>query len=471
MRRSIWPRLAGYRHFSGPSGGPIVAAFLAGPIVFALGWLLHRFIVARVTGAGAAQTEGAGAYGQILTTLGISLILQNGGLIVFGSAPTGIRTPLSRSSWEIGDILLNQGRCVSFLVSAGLAVAVYLFLGHTRQGKGLRAAADNSQAALYMGIDVDRAHRVAWSLGVGITAVAGGLLAGSQSFQPYTGFDFVIVMYAGVVLGGLGSILGAFWGGLLIGDRAANVDLDPALSAAEHRDLRRLLADHLSAAARNVRPSERAHVTLSAHGQAPALGDSRLCRRDPRFDDPTAQRLFRAGADSGAAVGGDVARLEHPLRLQRLFLVRARRILGIGRLHRGARADPSRFVTVAHHPGGCDRRRVGRRLDRLSELPLARPLFRAGDARLPARDALRVPVARLSGNPAADEAGGPDPLYAVRRPARLCGAGTGPARDLLADLAAGSRIHVLACRCSRSSRTSRQPRPPVSTPGVGRCWR
>src|SRR5215472_6713255 len=130
---------AGLSALLGPSAGPIVAA---------LGWVLHRFIVARVTGAGAAQTEGAGAYGQIITTLGISLILQNGGLIVFGSAPTGIRTPLSRSSWEIGDVLLNQGRCVGFLVSVALAVAVYLFLGHTRQGKALRAAADNSQAAL-----------------------------------------------------------------------------------------------------------------------------------------------------------------------------------------------------------------------------------------------------------------------------------------------------------------------------------
>ena len=203
--------------FLGPSAGPIVAAFLAGPIVFALGWLLHRFVVARVTGAGAAQTEGAGAYGQILVTLGISLILQNGGLIVLGSSPAGIRTPLSRSSWEIGEVLLNQGRVVSFLVAVTLAGAVYLFLGHTRHGKGLRAAADNSQAALYMGIDVERANRLAWSLGVGITAIAGGLVATSQSFQPYTGFDFVIVMYAGVVLGGLGSILGAFWGGLVIG--------------------------------------------------------------------------------------------------------------------------------------------------------------------------------------------------------------------------------------------------------------
>ena len=199
--------------FLGPYGGPIIAAFLAGPVVFAVGWLVHRFVVSRVTGAGVAASEGAGAYGQIIVTLGLSLILQNGGLILFGSTPTAIRTPLSRSSWEIGPVLLNQARAVSFLVAVALVAAVYLFLVRTRTGKSLRAAADNSAAATYMGIDVDRAHRIAWSLGVGITAVAGGLLAGSQSFQPYVGFDFVIVMYAGVVLGGLGSTLGAFWVG------------------------------------------------------------------------------------------------------------------------------------------------------------------------------------------------------------------------------------------------------------------
>src|SRR6185295_12926008 len=207
----------GLLNFLGPYAGPIIAAFLAGPIVFAIGWVVHRFVVSRVTGAGAAQTEGAGAYGQIIVTLGLSLILQNGGLIVFGSTPVGIRTPLSRSSWELGDVLLNQGRVVSFVVAVVLAGAVYLFLGHTRLGKGLRAAADNPQAAIYMGIDVDRAHRLAWSIGVGITAIAGGLVATSQTFQPYIGFDFVIVMYAGVVLGGLGSNFGAFWGGLVIG--------------------------------------------------------------------------------------------------------------------------------------------------------------------------------------------------------------------------------------------------------------
>jgi len=112
----------GVLSFLGPYAGPVVAALFAGPIVFAIGWLLHQFVVSRVTGAGVAQIEGAGAYGQILVTLGLSLVLQNGGLIVFGSTPTGIRTPLSRQSWEIGDILLNKARCVSFVVAVVLGI-------------------------------------------------------------------------------------------------------------------------------------------------------------------------------------------------------------------------------------------------------------------------------------------------------------------------------------------------------------
>jgi len=60
-----------------------------------------------------------------------------------------------------------------------------------------------------MGIDVNRAHCVAFSLGSGITAIAGGLLATNIPFHPFIGVDYVIVMYAGVVLGGMGSIMGA----------------------------------------------------------------------------------------------------------------------------------------------------------------------------------------------------------------------------------------------------------------------
>jgi branched-chain amino acid transport system permease protein len=203
--------------FLGPYAGPIVGAALAGPIVFAVGWLLHRFLIAQVTGARVVTAEAEGHYAQIILTLGIALVLANGGLILFGSQPISVQTPLSRQSWELGEILFNQARTVAFVLAILCTIALYLFLARTTLGKALRAAADNPIAAAYVGVDVDRCHRFAFSLGVGITAVAGGLIASTQSFQPYIGFDFVIVMYAGVVLGGLGSILGAFWGGLTIG--------------------------------------------------------------------------------------------------------------------------------------------------------------------------------------------------------------------------------------------------------------
>ena len=104
-----------------------------------------------------------------------------------------------------------------YMVVGSALIALFLFVSRSRLGKALRAAADNPEAAVYMGIDVDRAHRVAFAVGTGVTAIAGGLVAIYYPFQPYVGLEFVIVMYAGVVLGGLGSITGAFWGGMLIG--------------------------------------------------------------------------------------------------------------------------------------------------------------------------------------------------------------------------------------------------------------
>jgi branched-chain amino acid transport system permease protein len=207
----------------GPYLGPIVAAVLAGVLLYFVGILLHRYLLARVTGMRVAGSEGEGHYPQLILTLGLSLILANGGLIFFGSTPENIRTPLSASAWEIGpfadqlSVFLNKARSVAFLVSIAVAVLLFLFIGRTRIGKMLRAAADNPEAATYMGIDVQRAHRIAFGLGCAVTALAGGLVATYYPFQPYVGLEFVIIMYAGVVLGGMGSIGGAFWGGLTIG--------------------------------------------------------------------------------------------------------------------------------------------------------------------------------------------------------------------------------------------------------------
>jgi branched-chain amino acid transport system permease protein len=180
----------------GPYWGPFIGAMCAAPAIFAGGALLHRFLISRVSGLRTVGSLDEGHFGQLIVTLGIFLI----GPLYHGAT-----------------VFLNKAKLVAFFVAVLAAVALYVTLEYTRLGKALRAAADNPTAATYMGIDVDRAYRIAFGLGSGITAVAGGLMATYISFTPFVGFDYVIIMYSGVVLGGMGSIFGAFWGGVTVG--------------------------------------------------------------------------------------------------------------------------------------------------------------------------------------------------------------------------------------------------------------
>lgn len=202
---------------------PFAAALIAGPVLFVGGALLHRFLIARVSGLRTQGTLDEGHFGQLIVTLGVSLVLQNLGQIAFGSTPRSVLTPLASRAFTIGPIIgdatlfLNKARVVACVVSVLVAGGLYLLMERTQLGRSLRAAADNPTAATYMGIDVDRAYRIAFGLGAAITAIAGGLMATYLSFTPFIGFDYVIIMYSGVVLGGMGSILGAFWGGMAVG--------------------------------------------------------------------------------------------------------------------------------------------------------------------------------------------------------------------------------------------------------------
>ena len=216
--------LLGLQSIFGATTAPYVAALLAGPVIFLAGIMVHKFLVSKVTGMRGSTLAAEGHYAQLILTLGVALILQNGGLYWFGSAPVSIPTPLASSAWEVGplygeaiSVFVNQGQTVSAFIAVVVVLVFVRFMGRSQLGQSLRAAADNPEAATYMGIDVGKAHQLAFGLGVAITAIGGGLLASGTSFQPYVGLEYVIVMYAGVVLGGLGSISGAFRGGLTIG--------------------------------------------------------------------------------------------------------------------------------------------------------------------------------------------------------------------------------------------------------------
>jgi branched-chain amino acid transport system permease protein len=203
---------------------PFVAAALTVPVLFILGGGLHRLLIARTTGLRGVGLSAEGHQAQLILTLGIALVLQNGALILLGTSPHTVLTTLSSSAWEVpllyddfSAVFINQARAIAAVLSVVVAFFLFQLVSSTRMGKSLRAAADNPEAATYMGIDVDRAHRIAFAIGTAVAGLAGGIIVAYYPVQPFVGVDFIIIMYAGVVLGGMGSISGAFWGGMVIG--------------------------------------------------------------------------------------------------------------------------------------------------------------------------------------------------------------------------------------------------------------
>ncbi len=208
----------------GPAAGAYLAIIVAALVLSGVGWGLQRYLVSHVSGERVVGSDNEGHFAQLILTLGLSLVVSNMALIVFGSSPRTVQSTLASSSWTLGPytkdaitIFVNQARAIGCLGAIAASIGLYLFVQKTRAGTSMRAAADNPTAATIVGIDVEKAYARAFAIGTGATALAGGLIAMYYPFHPYIGFEFVIIMYAGVVLGGMGSMLGAFWGGFTMG--------------------------------------------------------------------------------------------------------------------------------------------------------------------------------------------------------------------------------------------------------------
>lgn len=193
---------------------PLLGALLTIPPFFGLGLVVHRTLLVRVTGGGDPQRQ---MDAQLILTLGLSLIITNATTMILSPMPRGIKTAYATQAFTVGPVLMNQARAYAFLMALLLAALVYGFLTRTDLGKALRAAADEPEAAGYQGISVRAMHGLAFGIGIALVAAAGGLLATYHPIEPTVAVNFIVLMFVAVVLGGLGSIPGAFVGGLLIG--------------------------------------------------------------------------------------------------------------------------------------------------------------------------------------------------------------------------------------------------------------
>ena len=187
---------------------PYLSFVVCAAALFALGLAVQRGLVDRIVDAPHEM--------QILLMLGVALVLENLALVAFGPEPARVRSALSTATVWLGPIFVDVARLVTFAVAVVLTLALYLFLFRTDLGKTVRAAADNTYGALVIGTDVRRVYAVAFGVGAACVGAAGALVSPILPFQPPTGLSLSIASFNIVIIGGMGSLLGAFIGGLLV---------------------------------------------------------------------------------------------------------------------------------------------------------------------------------------------------------------------------------------------------------------
>ncbi|HVI97132.1 MAG TPA: branched-chain amino acid ABC transporter permease, partial [Anaeromyxobacter sp.] len=188
---------------------PYVSILLVAPVLFVWGAFLQKAFINRVLGALPQN--------QILLTIGLGLVMSNAMLLAFTSDYRILTTSYSSSSFFVGGISLSTSLVYSFLVTAVITAALAWFLIRTDTGQAIRATAQDREAAQLMGINVSLMSVVAFGIGSALAGTAGSLIAPTYYIYPQVGSVFTLKAFVIVVLGGMGSILGATLGGLLIG--------------------------------------------------------------------------------------------------------------------------------------------------------------------------------------------------------------------------------------------------------------
>lgn len=187
---------------------PLLALLVSVPLMFVLGALVQRFVLA---GAMGKPLEN-----QLLITLGLSLLIDNLLLLFFGPNPQSVTLPGDGPVRILGAVTTGS-RLMAFGVALVLAAALYVLLQRTRLGTAIRAVAANDSGAQHVGIDTRRIYMAVFAIGTACAGAAGVLVAPLVTIEPTTGELFNIVAFVVVVLGGMGNVVGALVGGLLIG--------------------------------------------------------------------------------------------------------------------------------------------------------------------------------------------------------------------------------------------------------------
>ncbi len=189
---------------------PLATLLVTVPAMFAIGWALQRFLLNAALERGPSQV--------VVVTFALGIAVENLLLILFSYNNRTLAAGYLLQGVSLGVARLPLVMLVDFAASVAVLAILQLILGRTMLGRAMRAVPANEFAARLLGIRPARIYSVAMGIAMAVNAVAGALLGSTFIFYPSAGPDYLLIAFGTAVLGGLGSLLGTFLGGILIGE-------------------------------------------------------------------------------------------------------------------------------------------------------------------------------------------------------------------------------------------------------------
>lgn len=192
------------------SGIPLLAAICIGVIATAvIGFLLERLILRRV--------EFSSFTNLLIATVGVSYILRNGAMVIFGTNPQRFPSLFSQVPISIAGFKVSPQSIGIILVSLALIIALHLFFTRVKVGKCMELASSNAQSAAMMGINVSHMRFLTFGISAGLACIAGALIAPLTYARPDMSATIGLKAFAAAILGGIGNLWGALLGGIILG--------------------------------------------------------------------------------------------------------------------------------------------------------------------------------------------------------------------------------------------------------------
>lgn len=188
---------------------PILSLVMGMPLLFLVGFGIQKFLMRRAFGISMEA--------PLIIAFGISLVLQNFAQIMWTPLSRGLTTPYALESFNLGFVFVPLVYLLDFIAALVVMLGLREFMRRTYLGKAINAASQNRRAAQLMGVNTERVYAFAFAIAMATAAIAGVFLGLTFPFTPTSGVSFLIIAFGVVIVGGLGSMMGTFIGGLILG--------------------------------------------------------------------------------------------------------------------------------------------------------------------------------------------------------------------------------------------------------------